>query len=56
MVVMGVSGCGKTSVGEKIAQELNSKFLEGDLFHPVENTEKMSKGIALEDEDRLGWL
>lgn len=56
IVVMGVSGCGKTSVGRHLARLLGWPFLEGDEFHPPENIAKMSAGIPLRDEDRWGWL
>ncbi|WP_345774190.1 gluconokinase [Azospirillum argentinense] len=56
IVVMGVAGCGKTSVGEELARRLGWQFLEGDGFHPPENIAKMSAGIPLQDEDRWGWL
>ncbi|MFC0253021.1 gluconokinase [Massilia consociata] len=55
-VVMGVSGCGKSEVGMRLAQALGAAFIEGDRFHPAENVAKMSAGIPLEDEDRRGWL
>lgn len=56
IVVMGVAGCGKTSVGQALAGILGWPFLEGDSFHPAENIAKMSAGIPLQDEDRWGWL
>ena len=56
VVVMGVAGCGKTSVGEELARRLGWQFLEGDGFHPPENIAKMSAGIPLQDEDRWNWL
>jgi gluconokinase len=56
IIVMGVSGCGKSSVGVKIAQALAVEFVEGDALHPASNVEKMSKGIPLTDEDRMPWL
>lgn len=55
-VVMGVSGCGKSSVGQRLADALGIRFLEGDAFHSKENVEKMSAGTPLTDEDRAGWL
>ncbi|MBL0372124.1 gluconokinase [Rhizobium sp. KVB221] len=55
-VVMGVSGCGKTSVGKAIAAHLNLPFVEGDQLHPQANVEKMSQGIPLTDDDRFPWL
>ena len=54
--VMGVSGSGKTSIGEGLAARLGSAFLEGDRLHPAANVEKMSKGIPLVDDDRWPWL
>ena len=56
IVVMGVSGCGKTSVAEGIAAALRVGFIEGDLLHPAANVEKMSRGVPLTDEDRWPWL
>ena len=56
IVVMGVSGCGKSSVGRLIAQRLGLEFLEGDEFHPAANVAKMSAGVALDDADRAPWL
>lgn len=56
VVVMGVSGCGKTSVGERLAEYLAVPFLEGDALHPPANIEKMGQGIALTDDDRWPWL
>jgi gluconokinase len=55
-VVMGVSGCGKSEVGTRLAQALGAPFIEGDRFHPAANVGKMSAGIALGDADREGWL
>jgi len=55
-VVMGVSGCGKSAVGMRLAQAAGARFIEGDRFHPADNLAKMSAGIALDDNDRLGWL
>ncbi|MGZ2461628.1 carbohydrate kinase (thermoresistant glucokinase family), partial [Rhizobium anhuiense] len=56
VVVMGVSGCGKSSVGERIAAQNGMAFLEGDQLHPPQNVEKMAQGIPLTDDDRLPWL
>jgi carbohydrate kinase (thermoresistant glucokinase family) len=56
VVVMGVSGSGKTTVGKLLAAELGGHFQEGDELHPRENVEKMSSGIPLADADRLPWL
>jgi gluconokinase len=55
-VIMGVSGCGKTTVGLALAQKLRLPFYDGDDFHPAENVSKMAHGIPLTDEDRLPWL
>ena len=56
IVLMGVSGCGKSLVGQALALKLGVKFIEGDEFHTSENRKKMGAGIPLNDEDRLGWL
>ncbi|MDG2399197.1 MAG: gluconokinase [Akkermansiaceae bacterium] len=56
LVIMGVSGSGKTTVGKLLAQKTGGRFLDGDDFHPPENVAKMSSGIPLTDEDRQGWL
>jgi gluconokinase len=56
LVVMGVSGCGKTTVGERLAAILGWPFVEGDRFHPAANIAKMSAGVPLDDEDRRPWL
>ncbi len=56
VVVMGVSGCGKSTVGRLIAKRLASEFLEGDDLHPPRNLERMAAGIALTDHDRRDWL
>lgn len=56
IVVMGVSGCGKTSVAEGLAAALGVAFIEGDSLHPAVNVEKMSRSIPLTDEDRWPWL
>ncbi len=56
LVVMGVSGCGKTSVGEHLASILGCRFIEGDSRHPVANVEKMRQGMPLNDTDRWPWL
>lgn len=55
-VVMGVSGCGKSTIGAALAQALGLPFLEGDAFHPPGNVAKMSAGNPLDDSDRAGWL
>jgi gluconokinase len=56
IVVMGVSGSGKTSIGEGLAARLGVPLLEGDQFHPKANIDKMSSGTPLTDEDRWPWL
>jgi gluconokinase len=56
VVLMGVSGSGKTTVGRSLAAELGWTFLEADDFHPRASVEKMAAGIALTDADRLPWL
>ncbi|WP_454848265.1 gluconokinase [Rhizobium binxianense] len=56
IIVMGVSGSGKSSIGEEMAKELCLPFMEGDSLHPASNVEKMSKGIPLTDGDRMPWL
>jgi gluconokinase len=53
---MGVSGSGKSLIGAALARELGVEFVEGDAYHPAENVERMSRGIALTDADRMGWL
>jgi gluconokinase len=55
-VVMGVSGAGKTTVGERLAERLNWEFAEGDRLHPPENVAKMQSGHPLTDADRAPWL
>ena len=56
LVVMGVTGCGKTAVGTFLARKLSARFIEGDRLHPEANVAKMASGIPLDDEDRAGWL
>ncbi|MFJ5842461.1 gluconokinase [Streptomyces shenzhenensis] len=56
VVVMGVSGCGKSTVGKLLADELDGEFLDGDDLHPVANIAKMAAGIPLDDADREPWL
>ncbi|OON59226.1 gluconokinase [Massilia sp. KIM] len=55
-VIMGVSGCGKSTIGTALADTFSVPFLEGDAFHPESNVAKMSAGIPLDDQDRAGWL
>ena len=56
VVVMGVAGCGKSTVAEAIHERLGYAYAEGDDFHPQANIDKMSAGIPLTDEDRWPWL
>ena len=56
LVVMGVAGCGKSSLGNAVAQALGWPLIEGDDFHPLANVAKMRAGIPLVDADRSGWL
>jgi gluconokinase len=56
IVLMGVSGCGKTSVGREVGARLGRTFYDGDDFHEPENVEKMRQGIPLNDDDRRTWL
>lgn len=56
VVIMGVSGAGKTTVGEQLARRLCWKFVEGDALHPPENVAKMKRGLPLTDADRAPWL
>jgi carbohydrate kinase (thermoresistant glucokinase family) len=53
---MGVSGSGKSTIGERLAAELGCAFLEGDDFHPAANVAKMKQGVALTTKDREPWL
>jgi gluconokinase len=56
LIVMGVSGSGKSTVGALLAQRLGCPFYDGDDWHPPENIAKMAAGIPLEDDDRRAWL
>jgi gluconokinase len=56
LLVMGVTGSGKTTVGKLLASRLGWVFLDADDFHPAENIAKMKRGVALTDEDREPWL
>jgi gluconokinase len=56
LIVMGVSGSGKTTVGEGLASRLGWRYADADQFHPASNIAKMSAGHALTDEDRWPWL
>jgi gluconokinase len=56
IIVMGVSGAGKTTLGQALAARLRHRFIEGDALHPPANVAKMSAGSPLDDEDRWPWL
>ena len=56
LVVMGVSGSGKSTIADKLAERLNWTYEDGDKFHPASNVAKMSAGQPLTDEDRWPWL
>jgi gluconokinase len=56
LVVMGVSGSGKSTIGEQLAERLGWSYEDGDKFHPASNVAKMSAGHPLTDEDRWPWL
>ena len=56
MVIMGVSGCGKSSVGEGVSARLGIPYSDGDDLHPAENVAKMRAGVPLTDADRWPWL
>jgi gluconokinase len=56
IIIMGVSGCGKTTVGQAVAARLGYAFYDGDDFHPPQNVTKMANGIPLDDTDRAPWL
>ena len=56
VVVMGVSGSGKTTIGTLVAHELGVEFIDGDSLHPLENVRKMAAGTPLDDDDRWPWL
>ena len=56
IVVMGVSGCGKSTVGGALAQRIGWRFADGDDFHPAANVAKMRAGQPLDDDDRAPWL
>ncbi|XP_069555586.1 probable gluconokinase [Brachyistius frenatus] len=55
-IIMGVSGCGKSSLGLLLSEKFGWPLHEGDDFHPQENTEKMTRGEPLTDQDRVSWL
>jgi len=56
VLLMGVSGCGKTTVGQALARKLGWRFLDADDFHPEANVAKMARGVALTDDDRWPWF
>lgn len=56
IILMGVTGCGKTSVGKLLSQRTGLSFLDADDFHPPENIRKMQSGKPLNDDDRMPWL
>lgn len=56
IVVMGVSGCGKTTIGQQLADRLGWPFFDGDAFHPPVNIDKMRQSQPLTDTERAGWL
>ena len=56
IILMGVSGCGKSTIGKHLAAILNIPYYEGDVFHPSSNVAKMSAGFPLTDKDRKAWL
>ncbi|MGL5010291.1 MAG: gluconokinase, partial [Paracoccaceae bacterium] len=56
IVIMGVSGCGKSSVGEALGARLGIAYRDGDDLHPTENVAKMAAGVPLTDDDRWPWL
>ena len=56
VIVMGVSGSGKSTIGHQLAESLGTEFVDGDALHPPANVAKMAAGIPLTDEDRWPWL
>src|SRR5471030_2578604 len=56
VVLMGVAGSGKTTIGRQLAEELGWKFADADDFHPPANVAKMSAGVPLDDSNRAPWL
>ena len=55
-LIMGVAASGKTTIAEKLAEKINGFLIEGDDYHTKENIDKMSSGVALNDDDRYEWL
>lgn len=55
-VLMGISGCGKSTVGKYLADRLGMQFIDADDFHPLSNIEKMASGVPLTDADREPWI
>ncbi len=56
IVLMGVSGCGKTTIGKQLSRKTGFPFFEGDEYHSAENVQKMSAGTPLTDKDRIPWI
>lgn len=56
LVMIGVSGCGKSEIGQRLAAQFDCRFVEGDALHAPASIAKMAAGLALEDADREGWL
>ena len=56
VLVMGVAGVGKTTIGEALARAIGARFIDADDYHPPENVAKMKAGVPLGDEDRWTWL
>lgn len=55
-IIMGVAGAGKSTIGKLLSEQLGWQFYDGDNFHPLENVEKMQRGLPLNDSDRYPWL
>jgi len=56
LLVMGVSGSGKNTIGEPLAKRLGARLIDADDYHPKENVAKMAAGVPLQDADRWPWL